>query len=82
MCPGGCGIAIGGCQQAITTRVYLLVHVGDLGHVPGVLEQDDVSGIQADGPVAGVACEKATAVTGRVSHIHQHRWCQRWPYRR
>ena len=32
----------------------MLVQVGDLGHVPGVLEQDDVSGIQADGPVAGV----------------------------
>ena len=28
--------------------------MGDLGHVPGVLEQDDVSSIQADGPVAGV----------------------------
>ena len=48
------GIAIGNCQQAITARVYLLVQVGDLGHVPGVLEQDDVSSIQADGPVAGV----------------------------
>ena len=28
--------------------------MGDLGHVPGVLEQDDVSSIQAEGPVAGV----------------------------
>ena len=28
--------------------------MGDLGHVAGVLEQDDVSSIQADGPVAGV----------------------------
>ena len=28
--------------------------MGDLGHVPGVLEQDDVSSIHADGPVAGV----------------------------
>ena len=37
-----------------TAWVYLLVQVGDLGHVPGVLEQDDVSSIQADGPVAGV----------------------------
>ena len=45
---------IGGCQQAIATRVYLLVQVGDLGYVPGVLEQDDVSSIQADGLVAGV----------------------------
>ena len=45
---------VGGCQQAITARVYLLVQVGDLGHVPGVLEQDDVSSIHADGPVAGV----------------------------
>ena len=52
--PGGCGVMIGGCQQDITVRVYLLVQVGDLGHVPGVLEQDDVSSIQADGPVAGV----------------------------
>ena len=41
--PGGHGLAIGGCQQAINARVYLLVQVGDLGHVPGVLEQDDVS---------------------------------------
>ena len=48
------GITIGACQQAITARVYLLVQVGDLGHVPGVLEQDNVSSIQADGPVAGV----------------------------
>ena len=54
MGPGGHGVAIGGCQQAITARVYLLVQVGDLGHVPGVLEQDDVSSIQADGLVAGV----------------------------
>ena len=45
---------IGGCQQAITTRVYLLVQVGDLGHVPGVFEQGDVSSIQADRPVARV----------------------------
>ena len=52
--PGGRGVATGGCQQAITAGVYLLVQVGDLGHVPGVLEQDDVSSIQADGPVAGV----------------------------
>ena len=28
--------------------------MGDLGHMAGVLEQDDESGIQADGPVAGV----------------------------
>ena len=54
MGPGGRGVAIGGCQQAITARVYLLVQVGDLGHVPGDLEEDDVSSIQADGPVAGV----------------------------
>ena len=54
MGPGGRGVAIGSCQQAITARVYLLVQVGDLGHIPGVLEQDDVSSIQADGPVAGV----------------------------
>ena len=52
--PGGCGVMIGGCEQAITTWVYLLAQVGDLGHVPGVLEQDDVSSIQADGQVAGV----------------------------
>ena len=52
--PGGRGLMIGGCQQAITARVYLLVQLGDLGHVPGVLEQDDVSSIQADCPVAGV----------------------------
>ena len=54
MGPGRRGVAIGGCQQAITSRVYLLVQVGDLGHVPGVLEQGDKSSIQADGPVAGV----------------------------
>ena len=47
-------VMIGGCQQAITAKVYSLVQVGDLGHVPGVLEQDDVSSIQADGPEAGV----------------------------
>ena len=34
--------------------IRLLVQVEDLGHVPGVLEQDDVSSIQADGQVAGV----------------------------
>ena len=54
MGPGGRGVAIGGCQQAITARVYLLVQVGDLGYVPGVREQDDVSSIKADGLVAGV----------------------------
>ena len=49
---------LGGCQQAITARVYLfVVQVGDLGHVPRVLEQDNVSSIQADGPVAGVFVE-------------------------
>ena len=54
MGPGGRGVAIGGCQQAITAQVYLLVQVGDLGHVPGIHEQDNVSSIQADGPLAGV----------------------------
>ena len=33
--------------------------MGDLGHVPGVLEQDDVIGIEADGPVAGVLVRDA-----------------------
>ena len=41
-------------QETIATWLRLLIQVGDLGHVPGVLEQDDVNGIQADGPVAGV----------------------------
>ena len=49
-----CGVLEGSCQDAIAARVHLLVQVGDLGHVPGVLEQDDVIGIEADGPVAGV----------------------------
>ena len=43
-------VKVGGCQEAIATWVQ----VGDLGHVPGVIEQDYVSGSQADRPVAGV----------------------------
>ena len=31
----------------------LFVQVGHLRHVHAVLEQDDVSGVEADGPVAG-----------------------------
>ena len=49
-----CGVLEGSCQGAIAAKVHLLVLVGDLGHVPGVLEQDDIIGIEADGPVAGV----------------------------
>ena len=43
-------VKVGGCQEAIATWVQ----VGDLGHVPEVIEQDYVSGSQADRPVAGV----------------------------
>ena len=35
----------------------MLAQVGGLRHVPGVVEQDNVSGVEADGPVAGVLVE-------------------------
>ena len=53
----GRGVPVSGYQDPIATRAHLLVKVGGLWHVPGVLEQDDVSGVEADGPVAGVLVE-------------------------
>ena len=49
-----CGIQIGGRQDAIAAERDLLVWVGDPGHIPVVLEQHNVGGIEADGSVTGV----------------------------